>query len=50
MPTAPQRSSIIRFGEYDIDLQARELRRSGVRLKLSGQPLEVLVLLLEQPG
>lgn len=38
------------FGEFTVDLQARELRRNGVRLKLSGQPFSVLTVLLERPG
>ena len=39
-----------RFGPFEVDLRAGELRKHGVRLKLTGQPLEILALLLEQPG
>lgn len=42
--------TLIRFGIYELDLQAEELRRSGIKVKLEGQPLQVLILLLEQPG
>jgi len=42
--------SSIRFGEFSADLEARELRRNGSRIKLQGQPFEILVLLLERPG
>ena len=41
---------LIRFGTFEVDLQAQELRKAGLRLKLSGQPFQVLAILLEQPG
>src|SRR6478735_9043209 len=40
----------MRFGTFEVNLRAGELRKSGVRLKLSGQPFQVLAVLLEQPG
>lgn len=40
----------VRFGEFELDLRAGELRRRGVRLKISGQPVQVLGALLRQPG
>jgi DNA-binding winged helix-turn-helix (wHTH) protein/Tol biopolymer transport system component len=40
----------IRFGAYEVDLRSGELRKNGLRLKLSGQPFQVLALLLERPG
>ena len=39
-----------RFGRFELDVRARELRKDAVRLRLQGQPFEVLVMLLEQPG
>jgi DNA-binding winged helix-turn-helix (wHTH) protein len=42
--------STIRFGEFSTDLEARELHRNGVKVKLQGQPFEVLALLLSRPG
>ena len=39
-----------RFGRFELDVGARELRKDGVRLRLQDQPFEVLVMLLEQPG
>jgi DNA-binding winged helix-turn-helix (wHTH) protein len=42
--------SRLRFGPYEVDLGTRELRKSGSRLKLSGQPFAILAALLEQPG
>ena len=44
------RTSPVRFGAFELDLRAGELRKNGVRLKLSGQPFQVLAILLEQPG
>lgn len=38
------------FGNFDVDLAAGVLRKRGLRLRLSGQPFEVLRLLLERPG
>jgi cholera toxin transcriptional activator len=40
----------ISFGVFELDLAAGELRKSGVRLRLQGQPLQILVLLLERAG
>jgi DNA-binding winged helix-turn-helix (wHTH) protein len=42
--------SRLRFGPYEVDLNTRELRKSGTRIRLSGQPLEILAALLENPG
>lgn len=48
---APQnRSRVARFGLFELDLSAGELRKSGVRLRLQGQPFQVLALLLERAG
>src|ERR1700739_3275475 len=44
------RARIVRFGAFEADLSACELRKSGVRIKLHGQPFEVLAMLLERPG
>jgi Tol biopolymer transport system component/DNA-binding winged helix-turn-helix (wHTH) protein len=38
------------FGLFEVDLQTRELRKSGVKIKLNDQPFQVLALLLERPG
>jgi TolB-like protein/DNA-binding winged helix-turn-helix (wHTH) protein/Tfp pilus assembly protein PilF len=44
------RARIVRFGTFEADLTAGELRKGGVRIKLYGQPFEVLSLLLARPG
>jgi DNA-binding winged helix-turn-helix (wHTH) protein len=41
---------ISRFGVFELDLTAGELRKSGVRLRLQGQPFQVLALLLQRAG
>jgi cholera toxin transcriptional activator len=46
----PQNSRLARFGVFELDLSAGELRKSGVRLRLQGQPFQVLALLLERAG
>jgi Tol biopolymer transport system component/DNA-binding winged helix-turn-helix (wHTH) protein len=43
-------SRIIRFGVFEVDLRSGELRKSGLKLKLTGQPFQVLTILLENPG
>ena len=40
----------LRFGLFELDLVARELRKSGVRIKLQDQPFQILAILLERPG
>jgi DNA-binding winged helix-turn-helix (wHTH) protein len=41
---------LVRFGTFEVDLPAGELRKSGVKLRLTGQPFQVLTILLERPG
>jgi TolB-like protein/Flp pilus assembly protein TadD len=40
----------IRFGAFELDLGAGELRKQGVRVRLQEQPFRILQLLLESPG
>lgn len=42
--------SPIRFGAFEVDLRARELRRKGYKVPLQEQPFQVLISLLESPG
>src|SRR5450432_190076 len=39
-----------KFGEFEADLRAAELRKRGHRLKTQMQPFQILVALLERPG
>jgi Tol biopolymer transport system component/DNA-binding winged helix-turn-helix (wHTH) protein len=40
----------MRFGTYEVDLRLGELRKNGIRVKLTGQPFQILAILLEHPG
>jgi TolB-like protein/DNA-binding winged helix-turn-helix (wHTH) protein/Flp pilus assembly protein TadD len=40
----------IRFGPFEVSPYPGELRKHGIRLKVSGQAIEVLLILLESPG
>jgi TolB-like protein/DNA-binding winged helix-turn-helix (wHTH) protein/tetratricopeptide (TPR) repeat protein len=42
--------SRIRFGVFEVDPQARELRKQGFKVKLQEQPFQILLMLLERPG
>jgi DNA-binding winged helix-turn-helix (wHTH) protein len=50
MLDATQAPALRRFGAFEINLQAGELRKSGMRLRLSGQPFRVLAVLVERAG
>jgi TolB-like protein/DNA-binding winged helix-turn-helix (wHTH) protein/tetratricopeptide (TPR) repeat protein len=50
MPDATQTPSVRRFGAFEINLQSAELRKNGMRLRLSGQPFQVLSVLIERAG
>jgi len=39
----------VRFGPYELSLDCEELRRDGNRLKLTGQAIQVLVVLANIP-
>ena len=51
-PTGMDRSPShpVRFGVFEFDPRAGELRKQGMKIKLQGQPIEILTLLLEHPG
>src|ERR1700738_3425782 len=40
----------IRFGPFEPDVHPRERWKSGSRIKLIGQPFEILTVLLSKPG
>src|SRR4030088_2230314 len=48
MRTEP--SEILRFGVFEVDARAGEVRKQGVRIKLQEQPFHVLTVLLQRPG
>jgi len=40
----------VRFGPFEVDLRAGELRKNGTKIRLQQQPFRVLSLLLERHG
>jgi TolB-like protein/DNA-binding winged helix-turn-helix (wHTH) protein/Tfp pilus assembly protein PilF len=40
----------LRFGVFQLDLRAGELRKHGLRVRLQEQPFQILTMLLEHPG
>jgi len=42
--------SRIRFGPFELDLRAAELRKHDLRLRLHDQPFRILTMLLHRPG
>jgi eukaryotic-like serine/threonine-protein kinase len=50
MALEPRSSAILRFGVFEVDVRAGELRKQGVRIKLQEQPFHVLTFLLQRPG
>jgi DNA-binding winged helix-turn-helix (wHTH) protein len=49
-PSAAAGPRIVRFGVFQADLLAGELRKNGERVRLQEQPFQVLAKLLEHPG
>ncbi len=41
---------VVRFGAFEADLQAGELRKNGLKVKLQDQPFQILAVLLERAG
>jgi len=50
MATQPRIADRLRFDGFELDVRAGELRKNGVKLRLRGQPLQVLEILLERGG
>jgi TolB-like protein/DNA-binding winged helix-turn-helix (wHTH) protein/Flp pilus assembly protein TadD len=44
------RSNVVRFGAYEFNPDSRELRREGMRVRLEGQPVAILKMLLDRRG
>jgi TolB-like protein/DNA-binding winged helix-turn-helix (wHTH) protein/Tfp pilus assembly protein PilF len=42
--------NVVSFGPYEFNLCSGELRKEGMRIRLEGQPLAVLQMLLDRPG
>jgi DNA-binding winged helix-turn-helix (wHTH) protein/Tfp pilus assembly protein PilF len=50
MSSAQAPPPLVRFGVFEADLRAGELRRSGVKVRLQDLPFRALALLLTRPG
>jgi TolB-like protein/DNA-binding winged helix-turn-helix (wHTH) protein/Flp pilus assembly protein TadD len=50
MPTSAPDARLLRFDDFKLEVRAGELRKRGVRLRLQGQPLQVLAVLLNRAG
>src|SRR5215472_3519897 len=48
--SSPRPPRFIRFGPFELDVRAGELRKHGTRLRLRTQTLQILLILLEHPG
>ena len=42
--------AVLRFGTFEVDVCAGEVRKQGVRIKLQEQPFHVLTVLLQRSG
>ena len=50
MLAAAPASRVLRFDNFELDVRAAELRKGGVKLRLQGQPIQVLATLLNSAG
>ncbi len=50
MEDRPHTNAVVRFGVFEVDLRAGELRRQGRKVKIQEKPFQVLAALLELPG
>ena len=50
MNDAQRSAGCVRFGAFEFNPQIGELLKHGLKIKLSGQPIELLAMLLERPG
>src|SRR5277367_271646 len=49
-PPSSRESNLLRFGVFEADLSAGELRKNGARIRLQEQPFQVLTALLQNAG
>jgi len=50
MSTPAKSAGPVRFGTFEVDILAGELRKSDRRVRIQEQPFRILLLLLERPG
>ena len=49
MAPSPNQRQLVKFGIFEVDLAAGEIRKAGMRQKVAPQPFQVLQVLLERP-
>ncbi len=50
LPSPIRAGQVLRFGVFEVDLSAGELRKNGVKIRLQEQPFQILAFLLGRPG
>jgi TolB-like protein/DNA-binding winged helix-turn-helix (wHTH) protein/Tfp pilus assembly protein PilF len=50
MESSRASKKVVRFGTWEVDFYAEEIRKAGVKVRLQQHPFQVLALLLESPG
>ena len=50
LPVERRAPHVRRFGTFEVDVRARELRKGGIRIRLQDQPFEILTVMLDRPG
>ena len=50
MAEAAPSPAVVRFGAFEVDLRAGELRKQGLKVRLQERPFQILSFLLENPG
>ena len=50
MKEATRATGVIRFGVFEVDLEAGQVRKNGLKVRLQKQPFQILAMLLERPG
>jgi len=46
----PKAAPVVRFGAFELNIQSRELRKQGMRIRIEAKPFQILELLLEYAG
>jgi DNA-binding winged helix-turn-helix (wHTH) protein len=49
-PSTSRAGQVLRFGVFEADLTAGELRKNGAKVRLQEQPFQMLAFLLDRPG
>jgi DNA-binding winged helix-turn-helix (wHTH) protein len=50
MESTLKSGKVVRFGAFELNVARGELRKNGLRVRLQGQPLQILLVLLESQG